>query len=118
MLNKLKIESEIIENSKSENISLIYSNTQIIDFEKKPLNIYGSGIQGLTRGPFLKSLSGFHAHTSNLVVNSNILKSNEVFFNESMSFAEDTLFTHEILLCGNIYYIDTISSYPILYIQL
>lgn len=107
---KMSWEQEIIENH--PNVVLLYGNAQYkADANsRKNLEIYGSGIPGISENPFLSTLSGFHSHLSNTSVLRSVITTNKLTFNEKLRFAEDTLFTHEVLQFGALYYLNIVTG--------
>ena len=111
--NKLEINAHVIEANKG--IALVYSNAVIktSDFSGTvKTDIYKNGQPGLTIEPFLKTLKGFPAATTSMVINKNVFQK-VGGFNEQLIYAEDSLFYHEALFYGDLYYIDE----PLLYIR-
>jgi glycosyltransferase involved in cell wall biosynthesis len=109
---KLEREYKILESA--ENISLLYSIARVEDERGAGLKrqFYGQGKEGLIRDPFLKVLKGFQGHISSVIVQKKTIADNNLKFNEGMKFSEDTLFFHEVLQYGNIFFIpETLSIY-------
>lgn len=105
-LKKLEIEEFNLTKEKHSNIVFLYSKTQKVNQKKEKLALFGFGNPGLTVNAFEKTINGIFCHTSNFVVNTKIIKENNLLFNEGMIYSEDTLFFHECLLYGNLYFID------------
>lgn len=108
VMHKLEKEYSVI--SDNEGLVLVYSNAIMLysgSKTKRKNNIYGSGIEGRVKDPFRKLINGFHIPTSGLSFNSEILAETGGF-NENIRFSEDTLFIHQVLETGDIYYINEI----------
>ena len=111
--NKLEVNAHIV--TKHKKVALIYSKA-VVRTENYSgqvhTNIYNYGTPGLTKEPFLKTLKGFPAATTSMVINKNIFRK-VGGFNAQLTYAEDTLFYHQALYYGDLYYIDE----PLLYIR-
>jgi len=104
--NKLEAIDEVI--SKNNNLAFIYSQATVIETNfsgsvKKTK--YISGIPGLTKEPFVKTLGGLSSATPSVVIRKDVfIKAGG--FNEKFAFSEDTLLFHKTLLFGDLYFID------------
>lgn len=97
----------------NDDLILIYSKALTFDYdESENFNslVYGSGESGKTTDPFKKLISGFLAPTSGISFRNDIAQK-VGGFNEQLDFAEDTLFMHQLIEYGNIYFIDEVLSY-------
>ena len=103
---KLRIQAETIQNNRG--ISMLYcQGERTFEAYSGPTKnkAYGSGVPGRLNRPFLKTLNGFETPTSGVVLNKTILEKTGGF-DESMSFSEDTLLFHKMLLFGDLYFTD------------
>jgi len=103
---KLEVQAEILKNNRE--IAMLYSRGERFfeDYSGPQKNKqYGSGISGLLKEPFLKTLAGFETPTSSVVLNKPLFVKTGGF-DESMDYSEDTLLFHKMLLAGDLYFID------------
>lgn len=101
---KLQAEAEII--SKHDDLVLIYSDALIFHHPNAEMNgkSYGSGKKSYLKDPFLATLKGEQIHLSNVSVHAAVIRREKLQFNEKLRFSEDTLFCHEVLQFGALYY--------------
>ncbi len=104
--NKLDAIEEVL--SKNNDLAFIYSQATVIETNysgsvKKTK--YISGIPGLMKEPFIKTLGGLSSATPSVVMRKDVfIKAGG--FNEKFAFSEDTLLFHKALLFGDLYFID------------
>lgn len=90
------------------NLVFVYCSAFVINENADIENhTYGAGREGLSIKPFKWVIrKGFEAPTSSVVISKKIIDDNYIRFEEELSSVEDTLFWLEVVVYGDIYYIN------------